>query len=188
MFRMMCESVPAGGRRLLLFGLAMFSVLLAVRSAPAVHAQVPDTNTYVEYVVGSTTATYQQPSLKSPQVGTIQAGETIYGSPGPVLGEDAVVFLRCRRPSGQDLGYCPLYGPGFSNNLTAVTTGARLVLPQFTNLVPTVVTPGLVAPVCNAFGQCVTPVCNAFGQCFTTTPSVIIPTLGVPRGVIILDR
>lgn len=185
---LMSKSVPAGGRRLPLVGLVMLSVLLCVGSARAVHAQIPDTNTYVEYTVGTTTATYQGPSLKSPQVGTVQAGETVYGSPGPVLGEDAVVFLRCRRPSGQDLGYCPLYGPGFSNNLTAVTTGARLVLPQYTNLVPTVVTPGLVSPVCNAFGQCVTPVCNGFGQCYTSTPSVVIPSLGVPRGVIIFDR
>ena len=105
--------------------ISVFAVALLALGALVVGAR-PAAAATVQYQVGTTTTCYRDASLHSPPVATVSAGEVIFGS-DPLLGADAVVFVRATRLSGQDLGYCPAYGPGFTNSFTAVATGSPLV-------------------------------------------------------------
>jgi hypothetical protein len=158
-------------RRALLAAGALSLVLLAY-GAPGVSAQTPDfsvfpgfqeRSVYVELTVTSPTPTYQSPSLSSPQVGSLAAGETITASPGVVIGDSGVAFVRCRRVSGEDLGYCPVSG------VNSVITNAPIT------------TSGLISGV-------VAPVCNAFGQCFVITDRDTVVEPMEPRVTVEFDR
>ena len=105
--------------------ISVFAVALLALAAFVVGAR-PAAAESVQYRAGTATTCHRDPDLNSPPVGSLSAGETFIGS-DPLLGADAVVFVRATRLSGQDLGYCPAYGPGFTNNLTAVASGSPLV-------------------------------------------------------------
>ena len=105
--------------------ISIFAVAVLALGALMVGAR-PAAAESVQYRAGTATTCHRDPDLNSPPVGTLSAGETFIGS-DPLLGAAAVTFVRATRLSGQDLGYCPAYGPGFTNNLTAVATGSPLV-------------------------------------------------------------
>ena len=105
--------------------ISVFAVALLALAAFVVGAR-PAAAESVQYRAGTATTCHRDPDLNSPPVGSLSAGETFIGS-DLLLGAAAVTFVRATRLSGQDLGYCPAYGPGFTNNLTAVATGSPLV-------------------------------------------------------------
>ena len=155
---------------------ALTALVLAARPA---HAQ--ESTAYSEYQVGNATACHQQADLNSPRSGSVQAGEIVYGF-GLVLGADAVVFLRTVRTSGEDIGYCPAYGPNFTNNIVGVVTRAPVVLRSNVVVTPSVAVPGFVGRTCDVFGRCFTPgfvdpLFCPFGAC---NPLFIDPRLPRP--------
>ena len=142
--------------RWLLSTIGVVSLLLMAHRTPIVDAQAPDfsmapdlqeRSVYVELAITAPTPTYQAPSLSSPQIGFISAGETINAAPGAVIGDSGVAFVRCRRISGEDLGYCPISGTAntLANTLIATTP---FVMPGLIS------GQGLDSGACNAFGQC----------------------------------